>query len=149
MADSEVIELSQVERRLGGRDVLGHPLRDALGMHDLVRQGFPVKALRAISRRYPLSEGDLALVLRLSPRTLRRRFRRERLSTGESECLLRLVLVLIVGEKVLGDEAKSLSWLLTPIRALDGRRPLELLTTQPGYEQARDILRRIEYGVWS
>lgn len=48
-----------------------------------------------------------------------------------------------------GTAAKARSWLATPNRALDHRRPLELVRTCNGAQRVEEILTRIDYGIFS
>lgn len=50
---------------------------------------------------------------------------------------------------VLGSQALAAHWLQRSAPALDGRRPSELLTTEAGVQAVRELLMRIEYGVYS
>lgn len=49
--------------------------------------------------------------------------------------------------EVFANHGKALSWLQTPNPSLQGRTPLEAAGTEEGFEQAEDILTRIEFGV--
>jgi putative toxin-antitoxin system antitoxin component (TIGR02293 family) len=49
--------------------------------------------------------------------------------------------------EVFANHGKALSWLQTPNPSLQGRTPLEAAGTEEGFEQAEDILTRIECGV--
>jgi putative toxin-antitoxin system antitoxin component (TIGR02293 family) len=50
--------------------------------------------------------------------------------------------------EVLGSREKALRWLRTPVRSLGDRSPLSLLDRQEGIEQVRDVLGRVEHGIW-
>lgn len=50
---------------------------------------------------------------------------------------------------VLGSHALAQEWLNRPAVALDGRRPIELLTDSAEAQKVKDLLMRIEYGVYS
>jgi len=49
--------------------------------------------------------------------------------------------------EIFGDRQKALRWPQTPHPALAGRTPLDAASTAEGFEEAEDILGRIEYGV--
>jgi putative toxin-antitoxin system antitoxin component (TIGR02293 family) len=51
--------------------------------------------------------------------------------------------------EVFGTSGQFNAWLGTPIRALGGKMPEELLKTRKGIKQLLDILGRIEHGVYS
>jgi putative toxin-antitoxin system antitoxin component (TIGR02293 family) len=53
--------------------------------------------------------------------------------------------------EVFGDEAKSRSWMSSPLDILGGRTPEDLVSTGVAAEQRRvlEVLLRIDYGVFS
>lgn len=50
--------------------------------------------------------------------------------------------------QVLGSQALADRWMERPAPALDGRCPGELLADDAGVEAVRELLMRIEYGVY-
>jgi putative toxin-antitoxin system antitoxin component (TIGR02293 family) len=52
-------------------------------------------------------------------------------------------------EEVLGDRAIALDWLSLPNAALEGRRPAALLVSDAGEREVRQVLGRIEGGVYA
>ena len=49
--------------------------------------------------------------------------------------------------EVFANHEKALGWLQTPNPSLQGKTPLEAAGTEEGFEQADEILTRIEHGV--
>ena len=49
--------------------------------------------------------------------------------------------------EVFANREKALAWLATPNPSLLGRSPIEAAGTDEGFEQADEILTRIEHGV--
>jgi putative toxin-antitoxin system antitoxin component (TIGR02293 family) len=49
--------------------------------------------------------------------------------------------------EVFANREKALAWLETPNPSLLGKTPIEAATTEEGFEQADEILTRIEHGV--
>jgi putative toxin-antitoxin system antitoxin component (TIGR02293 family) len=49
--------------------------------------------------------------------------------------------------EVFANREKALAWLATPNPSLLGRSPIEAANTDEGFEQAEEILTRIEHGV--
>jgi uncharacterized protein (DUF2384 family) len=49
--------------------------------------------------------------------------------------------------EVFADREKALAWLQTPNPSLQGRSPIEAASTEEGFEQADEVLTRIERGV--
>ena len=61
--------------------------------------------------------------------------------------LARLARVAVRAAEALGSTGKGHRWLAGANRALDGRRPLDMLATEDGAGQVTDVLARIEHGV--
>jgi len=51
--------------------------------------------------------------------------------------------------RVLGTRELAEHWLTHSALALDGQRPLDLLATAPGVEAVKDLLARMEFGVYT
>ncbi|MNO09520.1 hypothetical protein D3C81_2327520 [compost metagenome] len=50
---------------------------------------------------------------------------------------------------MLGDRQQAVNWMTSPAMGLEGKAPIDLLTTQMGFELVEDFLTRMEYGVYS
>lgn len=61
---------------------------------------------------------------------------------------LRRVQVLMQATHTLGNRKSAERWLGSPVLALNRRSPCEMLTEPSGYPEVRDVLLRIEYGVY-
>ncbi|MCR8661670.1 DUF2384 domain-containing protein [Pseudomonas carnis] len=48
----------------------------------------------------------------------------------------------------LGNRKSADRWLGSPVLALNRRSPCEMLTKPSGYPEVRDVLLRIEYGIY-
>ena len=59
----------------------------------------------------------------------------------------RLISLSVRAGEVFANHEKALEWLQTPNPSLRGRAPLDAANTQEGFEEADDILTRIEAGV--
>ncbi len=59
-----------------------------------------------------------------------------------------LIEIAAIAEKVLGTRELAESWISQPALALNGKRPMDLLTTIPGTEVVKDLLTRLEFGVY-
>lgn len=56
--------------------------------------------------------------------------------------------ILQLAIQVLGSQVLAELWLEQPAVALDGRRPGELLRSEAGAQAVRELLMRIEFGIY-
>jgi putative toxin-antitoxin system antitoxin component (TIGR02293 family) len=141
--------LDALQVLLGGKAVFLQPLQSRLDLVPFVREGLPYAALEAIGAHLHLSVEATAKSLGLSARTLARRKEAGQLDAVESERVVRLAEVAARAADVFGSDESARTWLDEPNRALGGAKPLAMLDTDMGAEAVRDVLGRIEYGVFS
>jgi putative toxin-antitoxin system antitoxin component (TIGR02293 family) len=132
---------------LGGEKVLRRRVRSELDLADVVRDGLPVRAVDHVLRAAVLELDEVSRLV-IPSRTLhRRKAERQPLTPGESERLARVVRVAARAREVLGAAEKAHRWLRKGNRALDGRRPLDLLGNDVGARMVEAVLGRIEHGI--
>jgi putative toxin-antitoxin system antitoxin component (TIGR02293 family) len=146
--EGEESSVSRVTAYLGGRPVLKRAVHSRLDLVPLVRAGLPYAALEAVGQKLQRSVESTAASLQLPIRTLARRKAAGRLDARESERVVRLAEVAAWAGQIFG-ESGARRWLEEPNRALGGATPLEMLDTDVGAEAVRDVLGRIEDGVFS
>jgi putative toxin-antitoxin system antitoxin component (TIGR02293 family) len=79
----------------------------------------------------------------------RRRERDEPLSPAESDRALRLERIAEQADRVFGNREKAQRWLRKESRALEGRRPIDLLQSETGAHIIEEELVRIDYGMFA
>ena len=138
-----------VAQRLGGDKVLRRRVRSDLELADAIRRGLPTRAVDAVIRSGLFEPGELyALVV--PRRTLaHRKEKRQPLSPEQSDRLARLVRIAERAEDALGDPERAARWLRKPNRALEQKRPIDLLESDIGARMIERVLGRIEHGVYS
>ena len=114
-----------------------------------MRIGFNYKTVESVRATLEISLTEFGQIINIAPRTLSRRKKEGRLHTDESERLYRVVALVERASEVLEDESKAIRWLKSPKRALDGKTPLEYADTQVGIEEVKELLGRIEHGVFA
>lgn len=119
------------------------------GLIDQVREGLPVKELTTLQSGLQIPLEQLASKLAISRATLQRRKTSGRLSSGESDKLLRFTRLLQHATDVLGDAAKAREWLKLPQRGLGGAVPLDYAETEIGAREVENLLGRIDHGVYT
>jgi putative toxin-antitoxin system antitoxin component (TIGR02293 family) len=108
----------------------------------------PAKVIGKLEKILGLSPLESARLLAISE-TSRKRFKQtpaKRLDGAASDRVVRVVSTVAEAADIFGDDAKAITWFKTPNLALDGREPLELMTSDPGAKMVRDELNRIRYG---
>ena len=117
---------------------------------DAIRKGLPPSALVAFSKKTRISEETLVRLLTVPERTWRRKLAQSKpLTQLQSDRLFRIAQVVARATEVLGHRDRAVQWMTEENRALSGARPLELLDTEIGEAQVRDVLGRIDYGLFS
>lgn len=127
-------------------------INSAFELHSLMEKGFPSERVIAFVQSYSQFREHqvFSRIIGLSDRTLQRRIKNpEPLTAEQTNSAWRLVSVLSRAEEVLGDRQRAVNWMTSPAMGLEGRVPLDLLTTQMGFELVEDFLTRMEYGVYS
>ena len=69
--------------------------------------------------------------------------------THASTNLVRLLDIRILADRVFGDEEKAEAWLNRPSTALSGQRPIDLLSDELGTSVVREMLERIDHGIFA
>ena len=111
----------------------------------LVEHRLPTRALDAL-RNVGMTDDEIYSLI-LPRRTLSHRVtRRERLTIDESDRVVRILRVAVVGESIFGERERFWRWLRAPKRQFDGRSPLSLLTTDAGARVVEEILVGIDEG---
>ena len=140
---AEIRSLLGTKRATGNRSAA-----DVLA--DSIRKGLPPSALVALSKKTRISEETLIRLLTVPERTWRRKLtERKPLTQLQSDRLFRIAQIVARATEVLGHRARAVRWMTEENRALAGARPLDLLDTEIGEAQVRDVLGRIDYGLLS
>jgi putative toxin-antitoxin system antitoxin component (TIGR02293 family) len=93
---------------------------------------------------------QLAQYLGIPLRTLARRKEGGGLDENESERLLRLSEIYDAALDLFnGDKADAREWLLSPVRGLNNARPMDYARTDYGAREVRNLIGRLEHGVFS
>jgi putative toxin-antitoxin system antitoxin component (TIGR02293 family) len=122
-------------------------------VRDLIRQveaGFPFTVLEDFQRASGLALGQIALLLRIPPRTLIRRRASGKLAPDESERLLRISALFDDAVRLFeGDVSAARLWMTNPKKGLGGETPLNFARTEIGAREVESLIGRLEHGVFS
>ncbi len=135
---------------LGGKKVITSPVRNGLDLVQAAQAGVPVAAVRHLQRHLRFTNREMSEALSISESTLARREQAQGLLTrDESEKAIQLSAVLAHGLEVFENEPDFHRWLQFENPALGGLRPQVLLSSALGREQVREVLGRIQWGIFS
>lgn len=115
-----------------------------------IQKGLKVSTFGHFSKQVGLQEKELAQFTTISTRTLARRREEGRLSADESDRLVRLSMLFDETVDLFeGNRSLASKWFRSPKKALGGLSPIEYANTEPGTQEVRDLIGRIEHGVFS
>lgn len=127
------------------------PLLDRSNAVKQVQIGFPIAAIEALADGLQITQQSLLRIAHIAPATLARRRRHpdERLSSEESDRLYRIGSTCDLALRLFeGDAVAARRWLKEPAKALAGVTPFEHLATEAGAAQVREVIGRLESGVY-
>jgi putative toxin-antitoxin system antitoxin component (TIGR02293 family) len=115
----------------------------------LIRNGISKKSLDNLIIQIGYSITDIASVLHVSDRNLRRYQPKEKLNTEQSERLVEIASLYAKGELVFGSIDTFNQWMNTEILSLGNLTPRSFLDTSLGIQLLMKELGRIEHGVFA
>ena len=125
-------------------------VHSTLDLIPLSKEGLPIKTLKRLQEKLRLSHREMSELIGMSESTLHRRYRADkRLSEIESQTVLQLAELWSQGMEVFQSEADLRFWLSGEISALGSQTPLSLLATPLGRFHVKEVLQRLEWGIYS
>lgn len=116
---------------------------------DIARAGITKKDLEVFKEKTALDYDKLAAALAVTRATLINKKGDEKFNTSLSERIIDLANIYSYGYEVFEDESRFNQWMFRSNRALGGQAPYDLIDNQFGREEVRDIIGRLDYGVYS
>ncbi len=110
----------------------------------LTRQNF--ERLKAFTG---LDTETLAHILAITSRTIQRKKTTDTFKPDISEKMLEIADIYSFGSAVFAQKEKLQQWMNTQLLAIGNKRPVELLSSSYGRRYIRQLLGRIEHGVFS
>ncbi|MES2648040.1 MAG: MbcA/ParS/Xre antitoxin family protein [Bacteroidota bacterium] len=115
----------------------------------LVDKGILKKDLTLFKERTGWDYNQLSDILGVARAKLIAKKGEERFDKQVSERILSLADLYSYGYEVFEDEDRFNSWIFSPNHSLNGLAPFDYLDTQFGREEIKDLIGRIDYGVYS
>ena len=116
---------------------------------DMVRDGVSKKDLESLKSKTNLDYDKLSTLLSTTRATLINKKGTEHFSAALSERIVSIADLYSYGFEVFEDETTFNEWIFRPNQALGGKPPFELLDNQFGREEVKNVIGRIDYGVYS
>jgi putative toxin-antitoxin system antitoxin component (TIGR02293 family) len=131
--------------------VVKGPENQLTGMEkmELVEEGIPKHSLEFLKQQIGFDYDQLAQVLNVARATLINKKSAEKFNTDLSDKIMDLADIISFGFEVFEDRERFKAWLQLPNRALGGKKPFDLMHTSFGRDEVRDLLGRIDHGVYS
>jgi putative toxin-antitoxin system antitoxin component (TIGR02293 family) len=137
---------------LGGKTFWRSRITSRADVHSAIVRGIPYGALAFfVSHITALDQDDVAKVLGISGRTLRRQTERpdKPMPADLASKTWLFAETLAKATEIFGGKEEAERWMSRPAMGLDGQRPIDLLQTLQGAELVNDFLGRLEYGVYT
>ena len=121
----------------------------ALEKMDIVRTGVSKNNLERLKEKTGLDYDTLAQALSVTRATLINKKNSEKFNAPLSERIVGLADIYSYGYEVFEDTKIFNQWMFRPNQALGGQAPYQLIDNQFGREEVKNIIGRIDYGVYS
>lgn len=116
---------------------------------ETIKEGITKEELENLKEQTGLDYNVLAKILAVTKATLHNKKGKERFDAFVSERILLLADIYSFGYTVFEDKENFNRWMKTPNRALGNAIPLNLAETIYGMEEIKNVIGRINYGVYS
>lgn len=136
---------------LGGEAVMKRKIETKLDVHVLIQHGFPYGVMTYLISNVPELKNPefLQKAVGMSVRTSQRKNAGNYVLTSEqSSKAWNFAEVMTQATALFGSKQGGVSWLCRPALALEGQRPIDLLSTSAGHDLVKDLLTRLEFGVY-
>ena len=121
-----------------------------ISRNEAVHQGFEPKVYKNIVKWANLSQSEFHHITHIPVSTIKRRLKnKERFSIQESDAIYRLAMLIELATDLFNSETQALEWMKESVYGLGGKRPLDMISTTVDFEIIKDLIGRIEHGVFS
>jgi putative toxin-antitoxin system antitoxin component (TIGR02293 family) len=115
----------------------------------MIKEGISKTDLENLKEKADLDYNQLAKVLSVARATLINKKGKEKFDMVLSEKIVSVADIYSYGYEVFEDESRFNNWIFRSNRALGGQSPYDFLDSQYGREEVRNLIGRIDYGVYS
>lgn len=116
---------------------------------EMADRGVTKRNLESLKALTELDYDELAQALSVGRATLINKKGSDKFSPFLSEKIVGLADLYSYGYQVFEDKDRFNQWMFNPNRALGGKSPYDIIHNQFGREEVKNVIGRIEYGVYS
>jgi putative toxin-antitoxin system antitoxin component (TIGR02293 family) len=116
---------------------------------DIIREGISKKDLEHLKEKTELDYNQLSKVLSVARATLINKKGAAKFDMVLSERIVGVADIYSYGYEVFEDENRFNEWIFRSNQSLGGQAPYDLLDNQYGREEVKNLIGRIDYGVYS
>jgi putative toxin-antitoxin system antitoxin component (TIGR02293 family) len=116
---------------------------------NMIKEGISKKDLENLKEKAGLDYNQLSKVLSVARATLINKKGNDKFDINLSEKIVGVADIYSYGYEVFEDETKFNDWIFRANRSLGGQAPYDLLDNQYGREEVKNLIGRIDYGVYS
>jgi putative toxin-antitoxin system antitoxin component (TIGR02293 family) len=116
---------------------------------DIIREGISKRDLEHLKQKTDLDYNQLSKVLSVARATLINKKGSAKFDMVLSERIVGVADIYSYGYEVFEDENRFNEWIFRANQALGGQAPYDLLDNQYGREEVKNLIGRIDYGVYS
>ncbi len=113
------------------------------------KEGISKSDFLAIVAETGLNLSQFSRLLPVSKRTIEKAKDQDLLSPVVSDRVLQIASLYQYGSNVFESNQSFQSWLQSPLIALGGKEPIDFMNNDTGISMVKDLLGRIEHGVYS
>jgi len=116
---------------------------------EMINKGISKKDLEYLKQKSGLGYDQLSHVLDVARATLINKKGTEKFNQSLSEKIVSLADIYSYGYEVFEDEDRFNQWIFRPNKSLGGSTPYSFLNNQYGREEVKNLIGRIDYGVYA
>ena len=144
------VSVQQIMEGLGGAAIVNRKIENTFDLIDLINDGLPMQSVKHLQDKLGFSNRTMSHLLAISESTYQRRIKAKlSLTKDETEKAISLSELYAKGLDIFGSPEKLQYWLDNPNYALGHRKPVDLLDSTIGRQEAMEVLFRIQYGIYS
>ncbi len=134
---------------LGGKEFARTEPKSGLDYLNAGNEGIRKESVLRLAKILEVPMKDIAALLNLSYKTLERKKPTDTLDSLSSSLSIEIAETISKGLSVFEDSAKLNRWLRKENKGLQGKKPIDLLSTPTGLKLVNGILGRIEEGIYT